>query len=109
MAKRVLGVLLMMLLSFVVAAPVLAVEAEGEEGEELEVEHEELPSYDEVGSGSETSQEFRPEPYEQPSLFKMLLYPLAAIAGIAALVVLGLYLLWQPRFSQEREAKKQRK
>lgn len=109
MSKRVLGVLVMMLMSFAVAAPALAVEAEGEEGEELEAEHEELPSFEEVGSGSEISQEFRPEPYEQPSLFKILVYPLAAIAGIAALAILGLYLWWQPRFSQEREAKKQRR
>ncbi len=107
MSKRVLGVLLMVLLAFAIAAPAFAVEAE--EGEELEVEHEELPSYEEVGSGSETSQEFRPVPYEQPSIFKMLVYPLAAVAGIAVLVILTLFLLWQPRFAQEREAKKQRK
>lgn len=114
MSKRVLGVLLTVLLLFAVAAPAFAVEAggggeEGEEGEELEVEHEELPSFDEVGTGSEISQEFRPVPYEQPSIFKMLVYPLAAVAGIAVLVILTLYLLWQPRFSQEREAKKQRR
>ncbi|HVM13021.1 MAG TPA: hypothetical protein VM287_01660 [Egibacteraceae bacterium] len=108
MPKRLLGVLMMVLMTLVIAAPAMAVEAE-EEGEELEVEHEELPKYEEIGTGSEISQEFRPEPYEQPSLFAGILYPLAVIAGIAVLVIFGLYLLWQPRFSQEREAKKQKR
>lgn len=102
MGKRLLGVLLMVLFALAAAAPALAVEAEGE------AEHEELPTFEEVGSGSEISQEFRPEPYEQPSVFRGILYPLMVIAGVAVLVVLGLYLLWQPRFSQEREAKKKR-
>lgn len=102
MGKRLLGVLLMVLLVCAVAAPAMAVEAEGEEPE-----HEEMPSYDEVGSGSETSQEFRPVPYEQPSVFSGMLYPLMILAGIGVLVVLGLYLLWQPRFSQEREKQRQ--
>lgn len=105
MPKRLLGVLMFLLLACLVAAPAMAVEAEGEEGE---VEQEELPSYDEVGSGSETSLEFRPEPYEQPSIFASLLYPLLVVAGVAVLAVLGMYLLWQPRFSQEREAKKRK-
>lgn len=103
MSKRLLGVLVMVLLTFAVAAPVAAVE----EGEELEVEHEELPSYDEIGSGTETAKEFRPEPYEEPTVFGPMLYPLLIIAFVAVTVVLGLYLWWQPNFSQEREAKKQ--
>lgn len=113
MPKRLLGVLVMVLLTLTIAAPAMAVEAgggeEGEEGEELEVEHEELPKFEEIGTGSEISQEFRPEPYEQPSLFAPILYPLAVIAGIALLVIFGLYLLWQPRFSQEIEEKKKKR
>lgn len=105
MPKRLLGVLLVALFALAVAAPALAVEADDEE---LDVEHEELPSYEEVGSGSEISQQFRPEPYEPPSLFRSLLYPLLIIAGVAVIVVLALYLLWQPRFAEEREAKKRR-
>ena len=104
MGKRLLGVLCMVVLVCAVAAPAMAVEAETGEGEEPA--HEELPSYDEVGSGTETSLEFRPEPYEQPSLFTGILYPLLIVSGVAVLVVLGLYLLWQPRFSQEREKKR---
>lgn len=104
MSRRLLGVLLMVLLAFAMAAPALAVEAE--EGEEAE--HEELPSFEEVGTGSETAKEFRPEPYEQPSLFRAILYPLLIIAIVALVGILVLYLWWQPRFSQEREAKKQR-
>lgn len=102
MSKRLLGVLLLGLLVVAVAAPAMAVEEDGE------VEHEELPSYDEIGTGSETSLQFRPEPYEQPSLFAGMLYPLLILAGVAVLAVLGLYLLWQPRFSEEREAKKRK-
>lgn len=102
MSKRLLGVLLLALLVLAVAAPAMAVEEEGG------LEHEELPSYDEIGTGSETSLEFRPEPYEQPSLFAGMLYPLLIIAGVAVLAVLGLYLVWQPRFSEEREAKKRK-
>ncbi|HVL98058.1 MAG TPA: hypothetical protein VM324_02055 [Egibacteraceae bacterium] len=105
MAKRLLGVIITALLLCVGALPALAVEPDDEE---MEVEHEELPSYEEIGSGSEISQEFRPEPYEQPTVFAGMLYPLLFIAGVAVLVVLGLYLLWQPRFAQEREAKKRR-
>lgn len=104
MSKRLLGVLLLALLVVAVAAPAMAVEEEGEPA----VEHEELPSYDEIGSGTETSLQFRPEPYEQPSLFAGMLYPLLILAGVAVLAVLVLYLLWQPRFSEEREAKKRK-
>lgn len=107
MSKRLLGVLMMVLLACALAAPALAVEADGDE-DDLEVEVEELPSYDEVGSGTETSLEFRPEPYEQPTVFAGLLYPLLLLAGVAVLAVLGLYLLWQPRFSEERKAKKRK-
>lgn len=105
MSKRLVGVLMLLLLAFAAAAPAMAVEADGED---LEVEQEEMPSYDEVGSGTETAEEFRPEPYEQPSLFTGILYPLLGIAILALVGILILYLWWQPRFSQEREAKKRR-
>lgn len=107
MSKRLLGVLMMVLLACATAAPAMAVEPDGDD--ELEVEERELPSYDEIGSGTERSLEFRPEPYEQPTVFAGLLYPLLLLAGVGVLVVLTLYLLWQPRFSEEREAKKQRR
>lgn len=105
MPKRLLGVLLLLLLACAFAAPAMAVESEGEDPE---AEHHELPSYDEIGTGSETSQEFRPEPYEQPTIFAGILYPLLVIAGVVVLGVLGAYLLWQPRFAQEREEKKRK-
>lgn len=105
MSKRLVAVLMMVLLACAVAAPAMAVEAGGE-GEEAEPEHEEVPTYEEVGTGTETSLEFRPEPYERPTVFAGLLYPLLILAGVAVIGVLGLYLLWQPRFSEERKAKK---
>lgn len=101
MPQRLFGVLMVVFMAVALALPALAVEAEG--GGEVE-----MPSYDEIGSGSETSMSFRPEPYEQPTVFAGLLYPLLALAAVAVVAVLGLYLVWQPRFSEEREAKKRK-
>lgn len=108
MSRRLLGVLMVVLMALALAAPAMAAEAGGDEEGDIEVEEEKLPSYEDVGSGTETAKQFRPEPYEQPTLFTAILYPLLIIAFVAILGVLGLYLWWQPRFSQEREAKKRR-
>lgn len=105
MLTRLLGVVSMGLLlaliflgSGLLASPVAAVE----EGE-TPLEEEELPSIDEVGSQNEISEEFLPEPAENPPFTAALLYPLMAIAFIAVLVTLFLYLKWQPRFGRERK------
>lgn len=106
MAKRRLGVftLVVAVLTVAMALPAAAVEGEGPGGghgqEDVEME--------EIGTGSETAKEFRPEPFEQPALFQWIVYPLAAVGILMALVILGLYLLWQPEFGREAEEKKKR-
>lgn len=107
MSKRRLGVLALALglLMVLVAAPAAAGEAGGggEEGGGAPAEDMEM---EEVGTGSETAKEFRPEPFEQPALFDWFIYPLAAIGIIAVLVVLGLYLYWQPQFGRESQKRR---
>lgn len=104
MSKRRPGVLMLVLAVLLVAMAIPAAAVEGEEGpgghgqEDLELE--------ELGTGSETAKEFRPEPFQQPALFQWFIYPLAALGIVATLVILGLYLLWQPEFGREGQEKK---
>lgn len=102
MSKRRLGVLTLVLAVLLAALAAPAAAVEGEDGghgqEDLEME--------EIGTGSETAKEFRPEPFEQPAFFKWIIYPLAGLGVLAALVILGLYLLWQPEFGREGQEKK---
>lgn len=120
MSKRRLGVftLLVAVVVMAMALPAVAVEGDaggggGGGGDEEDVEaggghgHEDKEMED-IGTGSETAQEFRPEPYEQPAFFEWIIYPLAALGIVATLVVLGLYLLWQPEFEREAQEKKKR-
>lgn len=102
MSKRRLGVctLVVAVVMAAMALPAAAVEGGGGGGEDVEME--------EVGTGSETAQEYRPEPFEQPAFFDWILYPLAALGIVVTLAVLGLYLLWQPEFGREAEEKKKR-
>lgn len=107
MGKRALGVFAAMMFvgGLFLAAPAFA----GEADEELdEPEHTELPSIDEIGTQSERAQEFFPEEYEQPSVFPFMIYPLMLVGGIVIVAVLVLYLVWQPRFSEERKEKSRR-
>lgn len=105
MGKRTLGVLAAMMLlgGLLLSAPALAVEAEDEGAEETE-----LPSMEEVGTQSERAREFFPEEYEQPSVFPFLIYPLLGVGVLVVVGVLVLYLVWQPRFSEERREKSRR-
>jgi hypothetical protein len=109
MFRRLLGVfaLLPVMCVGVLAGPVLA-DVEEEDALE-EVEHEEVPSYEEIGTGTETSREFRPEPYEQPTVFGPMVIPLAVAGGLVLFVVMVLYLLWHPRFSEESRQKRRGK
>lgn len=103
---RLLGgtcVLLVVFAAF--AGPAAGVEAEGEPGAESgqEIDHGSLPSLEEVLSGSDASQEMIPEPPEAPVFADALLYPLLVLGLGVSVVVLLLYLRWQPRFGRERE------
>lgn len=107
MSKRLIGVpLLALLLLSLVALPALAVEEDLEDpGAGTVEEQEPLPDIDSIGTQNETSRQFFPEEYEEPSLFSPMIYGLLVIGGIIALVLLVMYLLWQPRFAQERRRK----
>lgn len=104
MSKRRLGVFTVVVVVLIAAMAMPAAAVEGEGGghghEDKEME--------EVGTGSETAKEFRPEPFEQPQFFQWIVYPLAALGIVVALAVLGLYLLWQPEFGREAEEKKKK-
>lgn len=104
MSKRLFGVALLAalvgMLSF--GAPAWAVE------EDEAPEHREMPTIEEIGTRSETALEHYPEPYEAPSVFVKLALPLLIAGGVIAAVWLLLYLLWQPRFAEERRTSKRR-
>lgn len=105
MRLRSLGcVLLLVLLVVGVAVPTPAGAGEpGDEEEEEDLEHEPLPSIEEVGTGSEIAEQFRPEPPEEQPFTDAMVWPLMAGAVLLFLAVVLLYVRWLPRFSQERE------
>jgi hypothetical protein len=104
MSKRLFGVALLAALTALlcVGGPAWAVE------EDEAPEHRELPDFSEIGTRSETAGEFYPEPYEAPSVFPKLAIPLLVAGGVIVAVTLLLYLLWQPRFAEERRSAKRR-
>jgi hypothetical protein len=67
------------------------------------------PELNELGTQSETSLRFFPEPAEEPVFAPFLLYPLLALGLLAAFGILTLYLRWQPAFEDERQAAGKRK
>jgi hypothetical protein len=103
MKSRLIGavVVALLLAGTLFAGAALAVEAEPHGPTEL-------PGIDEIGSQSEIAREHFPEPYEAPSVMPKLLYPMLIVAVIATIAILGLYLLWQPRFAEERKSKTKR-
>lgn len=103
MSKRLFGVVLSAVLAIaVLAGPAAATEAGGP------VRHE-LPSLEEVGSQSDTAKEFFPDTYEEPSVFPWFGYPLLIGGLLLTVWVLLSYLVFQPRFADERKAKAARK
>lgn len=102
MGKRLVGALVVVLVCLGSwAGPALAAE------EATEAVHE-LPGIEEIGTQTQTSQEFQPEPYEAPPFFRFITYPLLAV-GIVALVIIGfLYLRNLPRFAQESKTRRRR-
>ncbi len=106
MSKRLLGVLVVVLAVAwgVLAAPALAVEGEGGEVEEREP----APSISEIGTQNEVSREFLPPPADPPKFFPWLYYPLFIVGVLVASLLLFAFLLWQPRFAQERRSRRRR-
>ena len=102
MGKRLAGVLLLVLVCLgSLAAPAFAAEESTEPAAEL-------PAIDELGSQTQTSQEFRPEPYEAPPFFRFITYPLLVVGIVVLLVVGFLYLRNLPRFAQESRTGRRR-
>lgn len=94
------ALLLVWTLALPLAAPALAVE-EGEAVEEAEAPA--PPEFDEIcGEGAPTA-DFCPEPYEEPSWFRWLVRPLVIVGFLLVTALLVAYLVYQPRFAQERE------
>ena len=106
MCKRLVGVLVMVLVTSlsVLGAPALAVEAGETPAGPVEV-----PELEELMEGrSERAIQFVPPEYEQPSPFPWLFYPVLVIGLLVVVGLLLAYLMWMPRFAQERRSKKRR-
>ena len=115
MVQRLVGVVLVLLLSLAaMVGPALAAEGAGDAaGAGAEGAGEaEAPgprSIEEVVADNDTARQFVPEPYEQPTWFPALRLPLMIVGVLVSLAVLFAFLLWQPRFAQERQEKSRRR
>lgn len=120
MFKRLGGVLLYALLCLpLTAAPAFATQAGGQEGsgegaepaEGVAPEGEELeapPERDDVCSRNEVVAEYCPDPYEAPTVFAGILYPLLGIGALVSIALFLLYIRWLPNFAQERRSTRAR-
>ncbi|MDQ3343599.1 MAG: hypothetical protein M3524_08505 [Actinomycetota bacterium] len=109
MFKRLLGVLVLaVLVGSAFAVPAMAVEATEGAAEEPEGP---APDINEIGTQNEVSREFLPAPDEAapPPFFQFFNVPLFAVGVLAAVALLSAYLIWQPRFAQERRSKRRRR
>ena len=99
---------LMLALLAVLSAPAMAAEEGGAAATEAAEEDHGAPSINEIGTQNEVSQQYLPEPAEPPPFMRFLYVPLA-IAGVLVIAgLLFLYLVWQPRFAEERRSKRRR-
>lgn len=93
-------VLLMLLLVPVAAAPAFATEGEPSGGgSEAEGS---APGLDTIGTQSTVSQQFLPSPAPEPSALAPIKWLLLAAGVAVSVALLLLFLVWQPRFAQER-------
>lgn len=106
MARRLAGAFgAALLLLSIAALPAAAVEAtEGAAQEEGPA-----PTIDEIGTQNEVSREFFPEEAEEPPFFRFFYGPLIAVGVLMSFGLLVAYLLWQPRFAEERRSKRRRR
>ncbi len=108
MIKRLVGVALYVLLVVLLtAAPAFATEAGGAEASEgAASEGEEAvapPEREEVCARNEVVAEYCPEPYEAPTVFDGILYPLLGIGVLVTIALFLLYIRWLPNFARERQ------
>ena len=105
-SARVLAILaLVVALLGVFAAPVWATEAASEGAAE---EGGPAPTIDEIGEHNEITEQYRPEKVEAPPFMRFFYWPLAIAGVLAAGMLLMRYLVWQPRFAEERRSKRRR-
>lgn len=107
-ASRLAIVLAASLVALFFAAPALAADAGAEAEAPTEQEQGPAPSIDEIGTQNEVSSQYLPEPAEQPPFMRFLNWPLMVVGLLVALIMLLLYLLWQPRFAEERRSRRRR-
>jgi hypothetical protein len=100
MSKRLVGVALYaaVVLSLT-AVPAFAVDATEPVEEEAAV-----PDADDVCSRNEVVAEYCPDPYEAPTVFVGILYPLLGIGVLVTIALFVLYMRWLPNFARERQA-----
>ena len=105
-SRRVSALLaLMMAVLCLSAVPAFATEAGGAA---VPSEDTHAPTIDEVGTNNEVSNQFKPEPAEEPPFMRFLNWPLAVLGFVMAMALLFAYLTWQPRFAEERRSKRRR-
>lgn len=92
------GLLLLVALLVPLASPAFATEGPpaGGEGEGEE------PSLDTLGTQSTVSQQFLPSPAPEPSALAPIKWLLLGLGVAVCVALLLLFLVWQPRFAQER-------
>jgi hypothetical protein len=103
MTQRLAGVVALVLLVLAMGVPAGATEGGAEEPPPP-------PEYEEIcNPDNPVVLENCPPAYEEPSVFPPILYGLLVIAAVIAVALLLLYLVWQPRFAQERDRVKGRR
>jgi hypothetical protein len=108
MARRLLGVALLLALLLCALGPVGIATAAEPGPSEGAGEQARLPRINEIGSKSEIAKQFLPKPYKTPSWFQWALFPLLIAGILATLTVLFAYLVWQPKFASEQKTKRRR-
>lgn len=90
----------------VFASPALATEAGA--GASEPAESGPAPGIDEIGENNDIANQYRPEPAEPPPFMRFFYWPLVIGGLIIAGMLVFMYLVWQPRFAEERRSKRRR-
>ena len=108
MYQRLAGALVVCLLVLLgaVAGPAGATEAPAET--DVEEEGGNPADINSIGTQNEVSRQFLPEEAEPPAFFRFMYYPLVIAGVVVSLLLLAGYLLWQPRFAEERRSRRRR-
>jgi hypothetical protein len=91
----------------VAALPAAATEAASEGGAAPTEDAEHL-TVEDIGSGSDTAEEYKPEPTEAPPFMRFFYIPLIIAGFLIVGALLMLYLAYQPRFAEESRSKRRR-